>query len=143
MAKLICINIFPEKKAPKQEVSSAKTLKNGGLIGDFHVIDTARAISIIGIETKEALTRDGIVGLCTSKFSTNLVTEGIELNKLKPNARIMVGEAELKIMQIGKECFAECGMDDRSKCPLKSECAFAVALNSGIITVGCDVRVIS
>lgn len=143
MAKLVGINIFSEKKAPKQEVNSAKLRTNGGLLGDFHVDDNERAISIIGIETKETLKREGIIGLCTSKFSTNLVTEGIELHKLKPQSRIMIGEAELKITQVGKECFAECGMDDRSKCPLKAECAFAVALNDGTIAVGCDVRVIS
>lgn len=136
MASVKEIGIFAQKKAPKELRQQVRLIPGGGIEGDFHANDGERAISMMGVETKRKMEREQLVGLCTSKFSTNLTTEGVELQSLSVGDIVQIGEAEIKITQVGKECFAQCQMTDRSKCPLKAECAFGVTITGGTARPG-------
>ena len=139
MARIIAIGVIPEKKAAKRLLEEAVFVQNGGLEDDFHRDDTERAVSFMGIETGQKLREQGIEGLCTSRFQTNITTEGIELKALSAGDVLQMGGAEVKITQVGKECFAECRMVDRSRCPLRTECAFGVTVTGGLAKVGDEV----
>lgn len=136
MAVVREIGIFAQKKAPKELLQNARFIPGGGIEGDFHANDGERAISMMGVETKQKMEDEQLKGLCTSKFSTNLMTEGVELQSLCVGDIVQIGEVEIEITQVGKECFAECQMTDRSKCPLKAECAFGFTLAGGTARPG-------
>lgn len=134
MATLVSIGVFPEKKAPRQELESAVLVAGGGLEGDFHAADPERAVSMVEARALDRMA--GLKGLCTSKFAANLIVEGLVLSRLAPGQLLRIGDAALRVTQVGKECFAECGMEDRSACPLRSGCAFAVAEQGSRLYVG-------
>lgn len=142
MAKLVEIGIFPEKKAPKLLVESACLLKGGGVEGDFHAGDTGRAISLMAKEIAGEVKRKGLEGFCTSKFSANLTTAGLDYQSLCAGNRLAVGNTILQIEQVGKECFLECPMEDKADCPVRAQCAFGLAEQGGAIRVGDDVTVL-
>lgn len=139
MAKIIQLSLFPQKKAPKQNVASATIEENGGLTGDFHMNDGARAISLMGIETIQKVQQKEIEGLCSTKFQANLITKDLHYKNLQPGNKLNINGLPFLVESVGKDCFIECTMRNRSACPLRDGCAFGRFEVSGTISLGDEI----
>ena len=70
-------------------------------------------------------------------FGENIITQGIELTKLPIGQKIKIGEAELEITKIGKECVERCLIYHQTgDCIMPREGVFAKVLKGGKIKAG-------
>ncbi len=90
------------------------------------------SVSLLSGEAEEEIRSAG--GLCTGRFSANIVTSGLDYAKLRVGTRLKIGETELEIARVGKPCFEECALFRQNEpCPLPRSCAFARVLRGGAI----------
>ena len=90
------------------------------------------SVSLLSGEAEQQIRAAG--GLCTSRFSANIVTSGLDYARLYEGARLKIGEAELEIVRVGKPCFDECPLfQQQEPCPLPTSCAFTRVLRGGTI----------
>jgi MOSC domain-containing protein YiiM len=70
-------------------------------------------------------------------FGENIVTEGIDLIGLKLGQKLTIGEAEIEISKIGKECPERCSIYYAAgDCIMPREGVFARVLKSGRVKAG-------
>jgi len=92
------------------------------------------SVSLLSGEAEEAIRAAG--GLCTGRFSANILTSGLDYANLRLDARLEIGETELEITRVGKPCFGECTLFQQGEpCPLPKSCAFARVLCGGTINL--------
>lgn len=73
-------------------------------------------------------------GLCTDRFSANILTGGLDYAALHEGTRLKIGEVELEINRVGKPCFENCMLAKQGEtCPLPKNCAFARVLRGGVL----------
>ena len=67
-------------------------------------------------------------------FAENITTEGIELKKLPLGTRLVSGEVELEITQIGKKCHIKCDIYKQAgNCIMPTEGVFAKVILGGVL----------
>lgn len=90
------------------------------------------SVSLLSGEAEKRIRSAG--GLCTDRFSANIVTVGLDYAILRAGSRLKIGETELEITRIGKPCFETCALMKRGEtCPLPASCAFARVVRGGTI----------
>lgn len=137
--KALCIN---KDKGRKFQVDSITLLKDTGVKGDFHAKGGERQVSLLASKSIEAMRKKGLK-LDNGAFGENIVTEGIDLMSLKIGQRIKIGEAELEITRIGKECQERCSIYySAGDCVMPKEGVFAKVVTGGIIKPGDKIDVI-
>jgi MOSC domain-containing protein YiiM len=135
--KVIAVNISEKKGVPKQSIEKGFFEANHGLVGDAHAGNWHRQVSFLGQESIEKTKVLGMEGFCTGKFAENITTQGIILYELPIGTRFKVGEAEMEVTQIGKECHAGCAIRELvGDCVMPREGIFAKVLISGWVKPG-------
>ncbi len=136
----ICVS--RDKGTEKTELSEARLAVNHGIEGDAHAGTWHRQVSILSYEKEEEFNRQGAnVGF--GAFGENLVVSGIDVHELPVGAKLVIGEAELEITQIGKECHNHCNIYKRmGKCIMPHVGVFAKVVNGGIIRPGDAVQAV-
>lgn len=134
--QLVAISISEKKGIRKSNVPSAHLVEGHGIEGDAHAGPWHRQVSLLAQESIDKMTETGLdVG--PGAFAENLTTSGIDLLKLKIGDRLRIGEAELEITQIGKECHNRCAIyDEAGDCVMPREGIFARVLRGAEIIVG-------
>ena len=133
MARVVSVNISEEKGTPKHPVESVTLKLRHGIVGDAHAGDWHRQISLLAEESIEPL-RAVLPDLPPGAFAENITTEGIVLNDLLPGTRLRLGEAEVEVTQIGKECHGECAIRKAAgTCVMPTEGIFAVVRREGVV----------
>ena len=90
------------------------------------------SVSLLSGEVEEQIRAAG--GLCTNRFSANIVTSGLDYANIREGTRLRIGETELEIVHVGKPCFDECALFQQGEeCPLPTSCAFARVLRGGAV----------
>lgn len=107
--EILSINISREKGVQKEPVDSAELRPNHGIVGDAHAGDWHRQVSLLADEDIETMRGKGI-DLDPGDFAENITTRGVPLSEIPVGARLYLGEAELEITQIGKECHHGCAI---------------------------------
>jgi MOSC domain-containing protein YiiM len=75
-------------------------------------------------------------------FAENLTTRGIDVPHLHIGDRVAIGDVELEITQIGKECHTRCAIYQQAgDCVMPKEGVFARVLKGGTVQPGDRVRV--
>ena len=70
-------------------------------------------------------------------FAENITTEGINLPELPLGTRMTIGEIELEVSQIGKECHTRCAIYYQAgDCVMPKEGIFVRVLKGGKIKEG-------
>ena len=142
MASVIAVCISEEKGVRKHEVSEIEIRKGEGVVGDAHGDDPVRRVSLLGDESVEKL-RGAFPGLKAGDFAENILTEGLVLYELPVGTRIRVGETELEVTQIGKECHHGCEIRKLTgDCVMPREGIFAEVVTEGFIRPGDDIEVL-
>lgn len=128
---------FSERKGIKKHpVPYVTVQKNYGIIGDAHAGHWHRQISLLADESVDKMREKGAV-LQAGDFAENILTKGIDLKNLSIGTRISIGEAELEVTQIGKECHNDCQIKKLTgKCVMPTDGIFAIVIKGGKIEPG-------
>ena len=109
---LLNIHITPAGREPMRELSEAQLVAGQGIEGDRYFLGTGtysqklepgRQVTLIEIETLEALARDHGLDLTIGEHRRNLTVRGVPLNHLV-GRRFRVGEAVLEGSRLNKPC---------------------------------------
>ncbi|MCW6700841.1 MOSC domain-containing protein [Anaerococcus sp. NML200537] len=131
--KVISVNISEKKGTIKTPVPSITLKKNHGIIGDAHAGNWHRQVSLLAIESLNKM-KEKIPGLKPGDFAENIMTEGITLHTLPIGTILEIGECELEVTQIGKECHKGCEIRNLTgECIMPTEGIFAIVKKEGEI----------
>lgn len=136
---IVSVNISEEKGTPKSPRNEIE-INEFGIAGDAHAGRWHRQISLLAKEDVDKFSfldanqRQFLPG----EFAENLTTSGIDFTKVAILDRFRIGDVELEVSQIGKEChgngcsiFVEVG-----KCVMPKAGIFARVIRGGTIKNG-------
>lgn len=136
--KVIAVCRGAKKGCPKEEVESAFFEQGKGLAGDAHA-GTEKEVSILPKERVDALAAATGLSFPPGAFAENLLIEGLEEEALLPGARLRIGEAVLKVQQIGKELNISHSYHYLGHSLLPRYGIFAQVIHGGIVKSGDEV----
>ena len=132
--KGICISHI--RGIQKSEVAEADLKVDWGIVGDAHAGNWHRQVSLLSYEKIQEFKEKG-AEIVPGDFGENLIVEGYDFRNLPVGSRLAIGEAELEITQIGKECHNHCEIyKAMGDCIMPREGGFAKVIKSGHITLG-------
>jgi MOSC domain-containing protein YiiM len=138
--RLLSINVSARVGEQKKPVPAGRvTLRAGhGIVGDAHARDWHRQVSLLADEDVEGMRGKGIqIGF--GDFAENLTTRGVDLASLPVGTRLRLGEAELEVTQIGKECHSHCAIYRAvGDCVMPRRGIFARVLKGGELGLDSD-----
>lgn len=141
-ASVIAVCISEKKGTQKHEVPFISCLEDFGIENDAHAGHWHRQISLLADESVDEMRSLGLT-LFPGAFAENIVTKGIELRTLPVGTRLRVGETELRVTQIGKECHNDCAIKRTAgKCVMPTDGIFTVVEAPGIIKPGDKIEII-
>ncbi len=135
--KVLSVNISEEKGTIKHPVDVIE-LDPFGVKDDAHAGPWNRQVSLLAEESilkfEEAAGRKIRYG----EFAENITTRGIVLHELKPLDRLIIGDCELEVTQIGKKCHGDnCAIyREVGNCVMPKEGIFCRVVLGGIIRAG-------
>ena len=143
MARVVSVNISEKKGEQKRPVPEIRLKLRHGIVGDAHAGDWHRQISLLAEESVDTMRASCPIPLDSGVFAENINTRGIDLKSLPVGARLRVGETEVEVTQIGKECHTDCAIKQAvGKCVMPTEGIFAVVLKEGTVRSGDEIEVI-
>jgi len=127
----ICVSC--KRGSQKKKVDSAMLIAGWGIEGDAHAGNWHRQVSLLAVESVEKIRRMGVeVG--PGSFAENITTRGLNLTVLAVGQRLRIGEAELEITQIGKDCHSRCAIYEQAgDCVMPTEGVFARVHKGGLV----------
>ncbi len=139
--RIVAISVSKKKGIPKTNVDQAVLLSEWGIDGDVHAGKWHRQVSLLAIESIEKMCEKGL-NVRPGAFAENITTEFVNIPELKVGDHIMIGDAELEITQIGKECHTRCAIYYRAgDCVMPREGIFAKVINGGEINVDDEFKI--
>ena len=127
------VNIAADKGVQKHEVPEIVCRVNFGIEGDAHAGAWHRQVSLLAGEAIDAMKAKGLE-LAPGAFGENIVTRGVDWSTARVGETIVIGEVELEITQIGKECHSHCAIYDAAgDCIMPRQGIFARVLKGGAI----------
>jgi len=140
--KVLAVNISEKKGTPKKSINPGVMIENFGFEGDAHAGKWHRQVSLLAKESIEKSAGMRTDGLCHGVFAENITTEGIVLHTLPVGTHLFVGECEIEITQIGKECHDGCAIRQLvGQCIMPREGVFATVIKGGRVFEGDDITV--
>lgn len=144
LAKVVAVNISAETGVIKHPVESAVLLEKFGIEGDAHAGNWHRQVSLLDQASVDKMSALGVEGLTPGIFAENITTEGIVLHALPIGTRLRVGEVELEVTQIGKECHAHCQIYQQvGMCIMPTEGIFAIVIRGGEVRAGDAIEILN
>ncbi len=143
MATVVAVNISTKKGTVKHPVLEGCLITPQGIEGDAHAGDWHRQVSLLDQESIDKMTQKGVKDLTPGKFAENITTQGIELYTLPIGTRLLIGETELEVTQIGKECHHHCQIYQQiGMCVMPTEGIFAKVIKDGFVKPGDEIVVV-
>ena len=144
MAQVVSVNISEKKGTVKREVPEIQLKLRHGIVGDAHAGDWHRQISLLAEESVDTMRSACPVPLDSGVFAENINTRGINLKSLPVGARLRIGQTEVEVTQIGKECHSDCAIKKAAgRCVMPTEGIFAVVVKEGTVRAGDEIEVLS
>ena len=142
MAKVLAVCISEKKGTQKKPVDSIKIKIDWGIEGDAHAGNWHRQISLLGNESVDKV-RHILPDIQPGAFAENILTEGITLYTLPVGTHLKVGETEMEVTQIGKECHQGCAIRKLTgDCVMPREGIFCKVITEGEIKPGDSIEVL-
>ena len=135
MAYVGAVCLSHKKGIVKKEQGKVTLRENWGLEGDAHAGEWHRQVSLLAGESIDGV-KEVLPTLKNGAFAENIITRGIELNKLSIGDRLQIGDkVVLEITQIGKECHnSGCAIKKATgDCIMPREGIFAKVIEGGEI----------
>ena len=143
MAEVVSVNISERKGTVKVPVPEIQLRLRHGIVGDAHAGDWHRQISLLAEESVDKL-RPLLPTLEPGVFAENINTRGIDLKNLPVGTHLQIGETEVEVTQIGKECHNDCAIRKATgTCVMPTEGIFAVVVREGTVRPGDQVTIMS
>jgi MOSC domain-containing protein YiiM len=141
--KIVAVCVSEKKGERKTPVASVELQVEHGIIGDGHAGPWHRQVSLLAQESIDKMRALGL-DVTTGDFAENLTTLGLNLPALPLGTRLTVGEAELEVTQIGKECHTRCAIFYQAgDCVMPKEGIFARVLRGGTVRPGDVISVVT
>lgn len=137
MGKVVSINVSAQKGTRKTPIGEAMLIENFGIEGDAHASGQwHRQVSLLAEESIAKMRGMGLdVG--PGDFAENITTQGINLVSLPIGSKIMLGEIEGEVTQIGKVCHDRCAIYYQAgDCVMPKEGIFIKVLKGGLLRTG-------
>jgi MOSC domain-containing protein YiiM len=131
------ISISKTRGTQKVNVPQAELRASHGIVGDAHAGDWHRQLSLLDIESIDAIVAQG-ADVSAGDFAENITTEGINLSELKIGDKLRLGmEVEIEVTQFGKQCHGQCVIYEKiGDCIMPRRGVFASVSRGGSIKVG-------
>lgn len=143
MAYVTAVNISERKGTRKHQVSYIDLKLHHGIVGDAHAGDWHRQISLLAEESVDAMRDICPIELDAGVFAENINTRGVALKTLSVGTHLRIGEAELEVTQIGKQCHNDCEIKRTAgKCVMPTEGIFAIVIKEGRVQTGDEIEVL-
>ena len=143
MATVLAVCISEQKGTQKHPVLEIQVKCDYGIVGDAHAGNWHRQISLLGSESVDKV-RSLLPDIQPGAFAENILTEGITLYTLPVGTLLRIGETELEVTQIGKECHQGCAIRKLTgDCVMPREGIFAIVKREGVIRPGDTVEVLA
>ena len=134
MASVVSVNISEKKGEQKHPVPEISLKLRHGIVGDAHAGDWHRQISLLAEESVDTM----------RAVAENINTRGLDLKSLPVGTHLRIGETEVEVTQIGKECHNDCAIKRAvGKCVMPTEGIFAVVVKEGTVRAGDEIEVLS
>lgn len=132
--EIISINVSADVGTRKDPVDSAELRVDHGIVGDAHARNWHRQISLLADEDMESMRGKG-VNLDPGIFAENITTRGVDLSRLPVGTRFFIGDTEMELTQIGKECHQGCAIFQAvGNCVMPRKGIFARVIKEGWIS---------
>ncbi|MCP4197864.1 MAG: MOSC domain-containing protein [Proteobacteria bacterium] len=142
-AKVLQVCISEKKGIQKTPVDKVEVVVGFGIQGDAHGGDWHRQISLLADESAQSM-RDNGADVGPGDFGENILTTGIDLPSLPIGTKIQLGEVELEVTQIGKECHTRCAIYDAAgTCVMPTQGIFCRVLRGGTLLPGAAVNTVA
>lgn len=142
MAEVVSVNISERKGTVKHPVPEIQLRLRHGIVGDAHAGDWHRQISMLSEESVDKM-REMLPQLKAGAFAENINTVGIDLKSLPIGTRLRVGETEVEVTQIGKECHNDCAIKKATgTCVMPTEGIFVIVVREGVVRPGDPVEIL-
>lgn len=134
--KVVSVNISEKTGTVKHPVDRIVLEPDKGIAGDAHAGPWHRQVSLLAEEDIDTM-RQKAKGFTINNgdFAENITTQGIELHSLPVGVVLKIGDVELEVTQIGKECHSGCAIRDKlGDCIMPRRGIFAKVITGGEIT---------
>ena len=143
MAKVVSVNISERKGEQKHPVAQIELKLRHGIIGDAHAGDWHRQVSMLAEESVDTMRASSPIPLDAGVFAENINTVGIDLKALPIGTHLRIGETEVEVTQIGKECHNACAIRKAvGKCVMPTEGIYVVVVKEGTVRAGDEIEIL-
>ncbi|MCK5850059.1 MAG: MOSC domain-containing protein [Kiritimatiellae bacterium] len=135
--QIASVNISEQKGITKHPVDEIVIDKNG-IVGDAHAGPWHRQISLLSEEIIKNFESETGRPTKPGEFAENITTRGINLRKVAILDKLIIGNTELEITQIGKTCHGDtCAIfTEVGTCVMPKEGLFCRVLKPGTVKTG-------
>lgn len=139
--KVLAVCLSKRRRDSKKNVGRGHIKKGVGLVGDSHA-GTEKEVSLLAMESIQALCQKASIGAGPGSFAENITTEGLELKQLPIGTEIQIGRAGLKVIGIGKDPSAPHTYSFQGYSLLREEGIFCKVTKSGWVKVGDAAKIV-
>jgi MOSC domain-containing protein YiiM len=140
-AKVVGVCKSEKKTDPKKNAGKGFLQKGLGLVGDAHA-GSEKEVSLLAIESIKKLCQETGISAGPGCFAENITTEGMDLTSLPIGSKLLVGEAKLMVIQIGKDSSQPHTYGYHGHSILPKEGVFCKVIESGEVKIGDSLRTI-
>ena len=137
MGRVLSISVSSERGIEKTSINEVNVIEGWGLEGDAHGGDWDRQVSILPVEALEKVPEYKKEEVLKGGYTENFTVSGIPLEDLAVGKVLKLGEAKVKILQIGKE-----RKEHGRPYIVSREGRFGRVVQGGKVKVGDEVRII-
>ena len=139
--KVVGVCLSQRRTDLKKNVGKGILIKGLGLAGDSHA-GSEKEVSLLAIESIQRLCQETGISARPGCFAENITTEGIDLTSLPIGSKLQAGEAQLMVIQIGKDPSQPHTYSYQGYSILPREGIFCKVIESGEIKVGDSITVL-
>ncbi|MCP4155109.1 MAG: MOSC domain-containing protein [bacterium] len=138
MFKIEALNTSIKKGTQKQAVDTVSCIENFGIKDDAHAGKWHRQVSFLAGEAIDSMrAKAKEMTIAHGAFGENVVTRGFDWSTAEVGAKITIGDVEMEVTQIGKECHSKCAIYDAvGDCIMPRQGIFAKVLKGGDLHAG-------
>lgn len=140
--RVLAVCTSKKKGTRKRDVGQGVLRPHWGLVGDAHADDWHRQVSLLAWESIEKMRALGL-NVNAGSFAENITTTGLSLVDLPVGTELQLGEARVRVTQIGKVCHDRCAVYYQAgDCVMPREGIFVEVLEGGSVQVGDAIEVL-
>jgi len=132
--KIVSVNVSAKRGVVKMPVAQIE-LNEQGIVGDGHSGAWHRQVSLLPVEQIRDFASEIGRDLAAGEFAENITTEGLDFKRIAVMDRLLMGDVELEVSQIGKKCHGDaCAIyREVGRCVMPHAGIFCRVIKEGVI----------